>query len=153
MEKALSEGFKDVSLAIGETLANKLVSSIVGGGQGAQFGGNLGNQLGGRLGTGLIDKSSSLLASVVLPVAGGILGTLTGGLLGGLFDHRRHIDENTAAIRQLTASITNSPAGFKADPYRNSATAVDPNDAVRWFSNAVRDSSARGGSTLSLAGA
>jgi hypothetical protein len=53
-EKALRAGLADVSVAIGQTLADKLLGGLVGHGGGANFGGNLGGQFGERLGTAAI---------------------------------------------------------------------------------------------------
>lgn len=99
------------------------------GGQFAQdIGSTLGLKAGQMLGDQLTGTAGALIGNMILPGAGGILGSFLFGEIGkGLFgwedkkktEEEQALDENTRAIRDLTASIDdmneqyfNAPAGF-----------------------------------------
>lgn len=133
MQKATVEGFRQVAVAIGDTLAQNLSALFGGRGMGAQIGGALGGAFGGGFG-GVIGKGvASSIGGVfggaigsVIPVAGTIVGTLLGGAIGGLFGHHKKkvdqsadsLDKLSKAADKVTASISNIPNYFKVEYYR-----------------------------------
>ncbi len=140
LHQALAAGFNQVSIAIGDTLAQRLAGVFGGKGTGSAIGAQLGSAFGTGIGGGLF--AAGAFGSGVL--ATGIAGLATGGLavaalgvgslIGGLFDHhKKSVDDNASAfdrlnktIEKVTASITNIPQFFKIEAYRFEAAPIFP---------------------------
>lgn len=124
--QALQNTMLNVAQIIASTVSQAL--NIGGGGRGAGIGGAIGSVLGAGLTVG---------AGVLTSGLWGIGGALVGSLVGGLFDHKKAVNNNTAAIQQLTqAMLLNAPRGFKIDQRRYDATYVtDLGKAVRRYTS------------------
>lgn len=95
-------------------MANSIVSAlnIGGGGKGS----NLGGALGGTAGF----AAGFAIGGPVGGAIGSTLGNVFGSLVGGLFDHKRAVDNNTAAIKANTAALLlNAPRGFDVNHLRS----------------------------------
>lgn len=85
-------------------------------------GGGRNSGLGGALGS-----TAGFVAGMVLtsgnPVGGAIgstVGNIFGSLIGGLFDHKKAVESNTAAVNANTAALLlNAPRGFNVDALRS----------------------------------
>lgn len=123
-------------LAVGGSGRGSQLGAAIGGAAGTGIGGLLGAQAGAALG-GLTGAA----VGSVIPVVGTLVGGLIGSALGGLFDHhKKAVDNNTQAVRAMTAAlIAFAPAGFKIEPYRYAAS--DPKQIMQNF----RRFSTRGG--------
>lgn len=125
-------------------LAQSVVSALNLGGGGR--GSNLGGAIGGTAGfaAGMFFTGGNPIGGAI----GSLLGNIGGSLIGGLFDHKKAVNNNTSAIRELTAAIVqNAPTGFKVESYRYDATDVSG------LARAVRRRSARGGVNPLIMGA
>jgi hypothetical protein len=112
-----AEMIKNAIWGSASALANSIVSALNfgGGGRGSNVGGGIGGTLGFALGS--MTPLGPLGGAI-----GSIIGNIGGSLLGGLFDHKKAVDQNTAAVHQLTqAMIQNSPSGFRVASYRYDA--------------------------------
>lgn len=126
VQQAMRAGFAEVSVAIGQTLAQNL-GRIFGGGRGAQIGGSI---AGAGLGAAFGKLGGGVIGAAVLPVVGSVLGTFVGSAIGSLFDHKKKVDQSATAFDRLArttervnAAIAGLPAGYKIDPARYKATA------------------------------
>lgn len=91
--------------------------NIGGGGRGSGIGGALGGAIGGAALGGKLGAFGGPIGSVV--------GAIAGSFIGGLFDHKKAVDTNTAAVRQNTAALMlHAPAGYKTGGIRYDATEV-----------------------------
>lgn len=148
LRQATQTGFAQVAVAIGDTLAQNL-AGIFGGGRGAQIGGSILGAAGGKFASSAI-AAGGVLGSMV-PVLGTIAGTFLGSAVGSLFDHKRSVDANTAAVMRLTEAMYNEPSGFKVNRYRYMADeGVSGADLMRRLNRTADVFEARGG--LAFAG-
>lgn len=133
-----ADKIKDAVWGSAATLANTIVGALNlgGGGKGSNLGGAIGGTAGFAVGF-----------AVGGPIGGAIgstLGNIAGSLLGGLFDHhKKAIDQNTDAIRNLTAALYNAPSGYKVSGIRNRAD--DGRQVYESVALASRMRSMRGG--------
>lgn len=134
-----------------DTIANAVLSgagiivnalNIGGGGRGSGIGGALGSIVGTAGGSILASHIGSTFGSLIAPGVGTIVGSLAGSLLGGLFDHRKAVDNNTAALNRV-ANLLNAPSGFKAAYYTYNAE--DARRVYRQQVEAARREGTRGG--------
>lgn len=113
--------------------------NVGGGGRGSGIGGALGGAIGGAALGGKLGAFGG-------PV-GAVVGAIAGSFIGGLFDHKKAIDTNTAAVRQNTAAqLLNTPSGYKINQARYNATDVSK------MGEAARRYTARGGANPLLVG-
>lgn len=139
IRQAMTSGFQQVSVAIGDTLATRLGAMFGGRGVGAQIGGALGGAFGGGIGTVLgkaaAESIGGLLGAGVgsmIPVVGTLIGGALGSAIGGLFGrHKKEVDRSADSMANLaktvdrvTQSITNIPAFFKVEGYRFDASPI-----------------------------
>lgn len=116
-------------------LANTVVSAlnIGGGGKGSSFGGAFGGTAGFAAGFALGGPVGGAIGST--------LGNVIGSALGGLFDHKRSIDNNTAAVKANTqALLLYAPQGFSVANAR-----INAQRALRTLGDAARSNASRGG--------
>lgn len=125
--QALQDAVRSSAQVIGNAVV--MAVNIGGGGRGSQIGGALAGGLGAALGTfSMAGKMTGSLAGAALgsavPIVGTIVGGLIGSAIGGLFDHhKKSVDNNTAALQANTAALLlNTPAGFKVERYRYTAS-------------------------------
>lgn len=125
-------------------LGNQIVSAlnIGGGGRGSQLGGSIGSTIG--FAAGFAGKIGFGLGGPVGGAIGALVGTIGGSLLGGLFDHhKKAVDANTNAVRQLTqAMLLNAPNVYKVAAARYDAT------EIKNFRNASTRYATRGGAPV-----
>jgi len=135
IERATREGFRQVSVAIGDTLATNLSMLLGGRGMGAQIGGSIGGAFGSGVGASIGGSIGGIFGNSVVPVVGGIVGTMIGGAIGGLFGHHtKSVDNSTRALDTLATTtervneaLSNLPQGFKIAYARYlAATPVTP---------------------------
>lgn len=135
-----------------ETIANAVLSgagivvnalNIGGGGRGSGIGGSLGSVLGTAAGTLAGRHLGATFGSLIAPGIGTIVGGLAGSLIGGLFDHKKAIDNNTAALNRMN-SLLNEPTGFKAEYYRDQVSVA--RKVYRNLTDTARAEASRGGS-------
>lgn len=114
--------------------ANAIVSAlnVGGGGKGSNLGGSLGATAGFAAGFAFGGPVGGAIGSTV--------GNVFGSLVGGLFDHKKAVNSNTQALRELTAELRNAPEGYKVAAGRYDATRV-----MRDLHRAADDYAARGG--------
>lgn len=141
LEKARSDAERHAQVITGAIIesAQIIVSAlnVGGGGRNSSLGGALGGTAGFAIG---------FLAGGG-PVGGAIgstIGQVLGSAIGGLFDsHKKAVNENTAAMRQLTqALLLNSPSGYKVASARFDAT------DVKDFRRAATRYATRGGAPI-----
>lgn len=123
-------------------LANSIVSALNfgGGGRGSNVGGSIGSTIGFGIG---FAATSFFGGGAVGGAIGSLLGNIGGSLIGGLFDHKKAVDNNTAAVRQNTAALLlNSPSGYKTAGNRFNAT------DIKDFRNASLRYNTRGGAPI-----
>lgn len=114
--------------------------NIGGGGKGSSLGGALGGTAG--FAAGFIFGGGPVGGAI-----GATVGNILGSAIGGLFDsHKKEVNRNTQALRELTAAIYNSPSGYKVERGRYDAT------DVKEMGRAALKYSTRGGAPV-LAGA
>lgn len=125
INEATKEGFANVAIAIGDTLAQNLSALLGGRGIGAQVGGSIGGAFGSGFASYFTSKTATsalgMAGNAVIPIVGGIAGTLIGGLVGGLFGHHKDsVDRSAASLNNLantaqkvSESISNLAQGFK----------------------------------------
>jgi hypothetical protein len=126
VQKAMQAGFQQVSVAIGDTLAQNLSALIGGRGIGSQVGGSLGGAFGGGaaaawIGSKAIGGALGGAMGSVVPVVGTLVGSVIGSAIGGLFGgHKKAADNASASLNTLattaekvSAALSNVPQGFK----------------------------------------
>lgn len=109
--------------------------NIGGGGRGSGIGGALGGAIGGAALGGKLGAFGGPIGAVV--------GAIAGSFIGGLFDHKKAVDTNTAAVRQNTAALMlHAPAGYKTGGIRYDAT------ELKDFRRGLQRSATRGGAPI-----
>lgn len=133
-----SEMLKSAIWGSASALANSIVSALNFGGGGR--GSNIGGSIGGTIGFGL---GFAFGGGPIGGAIGSTLGNIAGSLFGGLFDHKKAIENNTAAVRQNTAAqLLNAPSGYKTASSRFNAT------DVKDFRKAAQRYNTRGGAPV-----
>lgn len=98
--------------------------NVGGGGKGSQLGAQIG-MAAGAIGGSFLGPPGAWFGGAVGSIIGSTVGSIGGSLIGGLFDHKKAVDTNTAAVRQNTAALLlNSPSGYKTAGLRYDATEV-----------------------------
>lgn len=135
-----SEKLKDAIWGSAATLANTIVSAlnIGGGGKGSNLGGAIGGTAGFAVGFAMGGPVGGAIGSTI--------GNIGGSLIGGLFDHKKAVEANTSATRQLTAAMMmlNSPSGYKTAAGRFDAT------VIKELKRVVPSYNSRGGAVASI---
>ena len=125
---------------IGSTIVSAL--NIGGGGKGSNLGAALGGTA-GSVGGMILGAPGGPIGIAIGSAIGSTVGGLIGSAVGGLFDSNKEaVNQNTSALRMLTATILNAPAGFRVEPYRYRAS--DPKELAKDF----RRYQTRGGAPL-----
>lgn len=124
----LTNAIQGTAVTIASVVGNAILQvgnsrgSQIGGAIGGAIGGGIGAYYGGMAGTAIGGVMGAAVGSVI-PVVGTIIGGYLGSAIGGLFGgHKKAVNDNTAAVRALTQSMTQyAPDGFKIEPYRYAA--------------------------------